>query len=63
MSSVNQTFIMMNHFQEIGFRIPSTRFMGLGERNTQQPLFLRPGNYSLFADQKDYSIDGGYGET
>jgi hypothetical protein len=29
---MNQSFIMMNYFMELGFRVQSTRFFGLGER-------------------------------
>jgi alpha-glucosidase (family GH31 glycosyl hydrolase) len=61
MSTVNQSFIMMQHYKEVGFRIPkTTRFMGLGERNG--PLFLKEGTYTLFAEQRDFSYDMGYGE-
>lgn len=28
----NQTFLMMSHYQEIGFRVKSRKFFGLGER-------------------------------
>lgn len=62
LTTVNQSFIMMQHYKEIGFRVPkTTRFMGLGERNA--PLFLKNGTYTLFADQKDFSYDLGYGES
>lgn len=62
MTSVNQSFIMMNHYKEIGFRVArTTRFMGLGERNG--PLLLKNGNYTLFSEQKDFSYDSGYGDA
>lgn len=53
LTSTNQSFIMMQHYKEIGFRVPSAlRFMGLGERNA--PFFLNEGTYALFTDHNDF---------
>jgi hypothetical protein len=53
------TFLMMSNFQEIGFRVQSTRFMGLGERVSD--FMLKPGNYSLMASMQDFTFDQGSG--
>ncbi len=61
LTTTNQSFIMMKHFQELGFRVKATRFFGLGERNGN--FLLRPGNYTLIGSaDADYNFDLGYGE-
>lgn len=52
----------MDHYKEIGFRVPKARrFMGLGERNA--PLLLKDGTYALVTDHNDYSYDEGEGKA
>jgi hypothetical protein len=61
LSTLNQSFIMMTHFQELGFRVKATRFFGLGERNGN--FLLKPGNYTLLGSvDADFNYDLGYGE-
>ncbi len=56
----NLSFILMNHYKEIGFRIYSNRLMGLGERVGS--LLLQPGNYTLMSSlNADYNIDDASG--
>ena len=50
----------MTHYQEIAFRVASTRFMGLGERNSN--LFLKQGLYTVFANKADFTYETGYGD-
>jgi hypothetical protein len=48
----------MNYFMEIGFRVQSTRFFGLGERVGD--FLLKPGNYTLMPSiRADYQYDKG----
>jgi Glycosyl hydrolases family 31 len=62
MTTQNQSFIMMQHYKEVGFRmIKTSKFIGLGERNG--PLLLKEGNYTLFSEMKDFSYDMGYGDV
>lgn len=46
LNTSGQGFLMMSHFQQIGFIIDSTEFYGLGERITD--FNLNNGTYTLF---------------
>ena len=49
---------MMNYFLELGFRVQSTRFFGLGERVGN--YILSPGTYTIMPSlQADFSFDQG----
>jgi hypothetical protein len=49
---------MMNYFMELGFRVQSTRFFGLGERVGDYQL--QPGAYTLMPSMRaDFQYDQG----
>ena len=61
LTTKNQKFIMMSHYQEIAFRVRATRFFGLGERNGD--FLLKPGNYTLLgSSDAEFNYDLGQGK-
>ena len=56
LSTTNQTIIMMKLYQEIGFKVPATKFFGMGERVGD--YMLKTGNYTLMPSMRaDYQYD------
>lgn len=47
LTTKDQEFIMMTHYQQLTFEVKSQRLMGWGDRNSES-LFMKEGNFTVF---------------